>query len=161
MDAKSKSTTFWSRCRNQYKKEVLVRVAQHFCCPWKQYSTKVARERRQNITDSWKIIGLPSKEEGGFFIRDSVHFMHIKVQRKRLVKSQSNSGWIATSSSNSTFQSSNNWTWEDAEGIWGDSAVSILLEMFWLQKMMVNPLRINVGLKKRVGKNRIRTETLL
>lgn len=36
----------------------------------------------------------------------------------------------------------------------------MLLEMLWLQKVMVNSLRINGGLKGRVGKNRIGTETL-
>lgn len=56
----------------------------------------------------------------------------------------------------------NNWTWENAEGIWAVSAISmLLLEMLWLHKMLVNPLSINVGLKKRVGKSRIWSETLL
>ena len=36
----------------------------------------------------------------------------------------------------------------------------MLLEMLWLQKVMVNSLRVNVGLKERVEKNRIGTETL-
>lgn len=85
---------FQSRCRNQYKKDVPVGVAQYFCvvnenrvqCKGK-YSTE------HSTTDARKSIGFPNERKREVSpISDSVRCMHVQVQKKRLVKNQCNSG---------------------------------------------------------------------
>lgn len=93
--------------------------------------------------------------------------MHVLVQRKKLVKYHrvTVDEWqqaVATAPVKADSLLMNNCTLREGRRyLMSLQSALLLAEMLWLQKMMGNPLRINVGLKKKVGKNRIWTETLL